>query len=116
LKKLNVLKGDITYKELRCLLKDMLGKPDFADIIKNGVSLKWYYFMIVRNTTEYFREKIKENIIKEIPKIMLDCFDIKVKLLPSLNDDYDGGVLYRNRPRRGGNSLRILIKRKILNE
>jgi len=32
--KINYLKGDIKYKELRCLLKDMLGRQDFSDIIQ----------------------------------------------------------------------------------
>ena len=116
MRKINYLKNNIKYKELRCLFKDMLGRPDFSDIIKDGVSLKWYPISFYSNTTESFRENLKENIMKEIPNIMLDCFDIKVKLLPSLNEVYDGGVLHHNRPRRGGNSLRILIKRKILNE
>lgn len=30
------------YKEIRWLLKDLLGTPNYVDHIENGVSFKWY--------------------------------------------------------------------------
>jgi len=110
--KINYLKNNIKYKELRCLFKDMLGRPDFSDIIKDGVSLKWYPISFYSNTTESFRENLKENIMKEIPRIFFTYFYVQVKLLPEQSSDNSPSPLYRNRNRRvSGRVLRILIRR-----
>ena len=111
MRKINYLKNNIKYKELRCLFKDMLGKPDYVDIIKNGVSLKWYYNSFYHNTTESFRDNLKSNIIKNISKIFFAHFKIQVKLIPGPH--YDDSALYRNR-RVLGRSLRILIRRNYI--
>jgi len=112
MRKINYLKNNIKYKELRCLFKDMLGRPDFSDIIKDGVSLKWYPISFYSNTTESFRENLKENIMKEIPGIFFTYFYVQVKLLPEQSSDNSPSPLYRNRNRRvSGRVLRILIRR-----
>jgi hypothetical protein len=103
----NCLKNNIRYKELRHFLKYMLGKPDYYDIIKNGVSLKWYHKSFYLNIPTSFRKNLKENIIKEIPKTFFTYFDIQVKIFhhPPISP------LYGNR-RDTTRGLRILIRRK----
>lgn len=95
------------YKELRSLLREMLGKPDFCDNIKYGVSFKWYLDNIKYNTSREFIENLRINILKYIPNHFRYSFDITVKLQPEY-DDY--GVLNRNRS-KNIDTVRILVRR-----
>jgi len=89
------------YKIIRRYMCNLLGKPDYADKIKNGVSFKWYMESINHLISKRIIN-IKEYIEKQIP----EEFNAEVKARLNLN------VISRGSRLRGPgpNVVRILFR------
>ena len=94
------------YKRIRRKLSILLGYPDYADKIVNGVSFKWYKKTYKIYTTSIFRKHLEENI-RELMSEIFEDFDVIFKIIEPFNEKY----VYGSR-RYSGPILRILVKRK----